>query len=124
MPIILEDIVYKYEYACLSLPAGTQIILPSAPCSPTIAAPDGQTSASTSCTARAQPALSPLRQHLLTLLFGQPCQARTEFVNRGPDELKEDFTFPKRDDGRSIHHHHSFHRKLVNGGKTVEKSFY
>lgn len=41
---------------------------------------------------------------------------RTELVCRGPYQTSPDFTFPKRDDGRSCHHNH-FYRKLVNGEK-------
>lgn len=46
--------VYIYVNACLSLPAGTQII-PQASCLPTTEAPNGETSTSTSCTARKLP---------------------------------------------------------------------
>src|SRR4029434_10221966 len=41
---------------------------------------------------------------------------RTELACRGPYQISPDFTFPKRDDGRSCHHNH-FYRKLVNGEK-------
>lgn len=45
------------------------------------------------------------------------CDAvRTELVSRGPYQTSPDFTFPKRDDGRSCHYNH-FYRKLVNGEK-------
>lgn len=43
------------------------------------------------------------------------CDAiRTELVSRRPYQTSPDFTFPKRDDGRSCHYNH-FYRKLVNG---------
>src|SRR4029434_2312170 len=41
---------------------------------------------------------------------------RTELVCRGPYQTSPDFTFPKRDEGRSCHNNH-FYRKLVNGEK-------
>ncbi|XP_048008983.1 fasciculation and elongation protein zeta-2 isoform X2 [Megalobrama amblycephala] len=43
-------------------------------------------------------------------------KVRTELVSRGPYQTSPDFTFPKRDDGRSCHYNH-FYRKLVNGEK-------
>ncbi|KAK7921882.1 hypothetical protein WMY93_008784 [Mugilogobius chulae] len=41
---------------------------------------------------------------------------RTELVNRGPFSIKSDFSFPKKEDGRSFHHHF-FNRHLTNGEK-------
>ena len=41
---------------------------------------------------------------------------RTEQVLRGPLPIKDTFTFPKRHDGRSFHHHYTY-RHLVNREK-------
>lgn len=41
---------------------------------------------------------------------------RTKQLIRGPLPIKENFTFPKRYDGRSFHYHHT-HRQLLNGEK-------
>uniref|UniRef100_A0A672Y3A4 TTF-type domain-containing protein n=1 Tax=Sphaeramia orbicularis TaxID=375764 RepID=A0A672Y3A4_9TELE len=41
---------------------------------------------------------------------------RMEIASRGPSLVKPDFIFPKREDGRSCHHHY-FSRRLVNGEK-------
>ena len=46
---------------------------------------------------------------------------RTEQVIRGPQPIKEDFLFPKRQDGRSFHYHYTY-RQLVNGEK-VKRSW-
>ncbi len=52
-----EQHTHNYVHACLSFPAGTQII-PPAPYSPTTVAPDGETSTSSSMPTRAQPETS------------------------------------------------------------------
>lgn len=41
---------------------------------------------------------------------------RIELVSRGPYVIKSEFPFPKKQDGRSCHHHY-FYRQLVNGEK-------
>ncbi|XP_061896529.1 zinc finger MYM-type protein 5-like isoform X2 [Entelurus aequoreus] len=46
---------------------------------------------------------------------------RTEQVIRGPLSIKENFSFPKRHDGRSFHYHYTY-RQLVNGEK-VKRSW-
>ena len=46
---------------------------------------------------------------------------RTDQVLRGPLPIRENFTFPKRHDGRSFHYHYTY-RQLVNGEK-VKRSW-
>ncbi len=78
-------------HACLSLPAGTEII-PPVPCSSTTVALDGETLTSRSCTARAQPATSESTKAAPIDPADWPAlsdKVRKELVSGGPYELKE-----------------------------------
>ncbi|XP_051809616.1 zinc finger MYM-type protein 1-like [Acanthochromis polyacanthus] len=46
---------------------------------------------------------------------------RTELVSRGPPVIRSDFSFPKKQDGRSCHHRHFF--RLLTNGEKIKRSW-